>query len=404
MLREALRIGSSVHVEATFCGQRHPSLTMMCEEFGFCEKHDAIDKWSKRYEHQVQGEYWWMTDHWDQSLQELADSVRLSGFPARVEAVVCGGPAWLCVMLRTVWAVPMMLYFAWSITPFVPEHSKTLIFAQLRALGEARNPPTVFVAANWVLAAQFALQIRLRVPVRRPHGLYANQTYAPVLADNGKRRVMFTRIGQWSRDSGVALIFLAWSFLEQARKEGRPYPFEIFFLSIRLKGVDTSGMKLKYSDLANFHACIFWPWDLMMLMFNELYTMTMPMLLPERRWMHHVIVHTLRYTTMNWYHFWRQLDGRLPDVADVDFPLPLPWFTEGGGLRQAAYWYELSDFIQFPHLTYFTSLPDMLDRTATLDVTSIRAGMRIFNAVTVQSSLTFYRRAVAELFRRDFSF
>eukprot|EP00927_Polykrikos_kofoidii_P041959 TRINITY_DN3583_c0_g1_i3.p1 TRINITY_DN3583_c0_g1~~TRINITY_DN3583_c0_g1_i3.p1 ORF type:complete len:682 (-),score=84.77 TRINITY_DN3583_c0_g1_i3:266-2311(-) len=399
MLREALRIGLSVHVEATFCGQRHPSTEMMCKEFGYCEKHEGIEAWSKRYEHQVHGEYWWMPDHWDHVQQELADNVRFSGLAARVEAVVCGGPAWLCVMLRSVWAVPMMLYFAWPIASLVPAKFKTRIFAQVRAIGEAGDPPIAFVAANWVLAAQFAVQTRLRVPVRRPHGLYTNQTYSPLSADDGTPRVMFTRTGQWSRGSGVALQETAWSFLEQARQNGRPYPFELVFLSIKVRGVDTTQMSLSYSDLSNFHACIFWPWDIMMLMFNELYTMTMPMLLPERRWMHHLMVHALRHTTMNWYHLRPQLNGRLPDVTDVEFPLPLPWFSEGAGLMQAAFWYELSDFAQFPHLTYFTSLPDMLDRTAALDVASVQMGMRIFNELTLQSSLTFYRRAVAELLR-----
>ena len=56
-----------------------------------------------------------------------------------------------------------------------------------------RSPPTVLVVANWVLAAQFALQAgelglvepwepepeaHINVPVQRPHGLHANATYS----------------------------------------------------------------------------------------------------------------------------------------------------------------------------------------------------------------------------------
>jgi len=399
MLQAALRVGASVHIHASFYGQRHPKPGLACKEFGYCDENPALTSWFLKWESRWLGVYDWMPDKWDDCLSSLSSIVGSSGFVAKADIVVCGGPGWFCVMLRTLWAVPMLLYFAWPITPLIPPSFKTHIFSQVRALGQISDPPTVFVVANWVLAAQFALQVRMQVPVQRPHGIYVNQTYAPVPTPCGKPRVMVTRIGQWARVSGVALLEQTWGMFEQAKKEGRPLPFELVFLSIRIRGADTN-KAVTYPDFAKFHACIFWPWDVMMLMFNELYTMGMPLLLPHRRWMVHLVTHSLTHTEVNWWHLRGSVAGGLPDPSGVPFPLPFqPWVEPGEGVRPVAFWYELTDFMQFPHLTYFESLPDMLERVRTLDVPSIRRGMQSFNQATFRESIAFYRRAALELLR-----
>merc|ERR1712217_556085 len=152
-----------------------------------------------------------------------------------------------------------------------------------------------------------------------------------------------------------------------------------------------------YTEFAQFHACVFWPWDVMMLLFNELETMTGPIVIPNRRWMHHLILHALKHTQANWWHIRETVSGSLPHVARDPYPLPLPWIGAEHGLEQAAFWYELTDFVQFPHITYFGSVPEMLELLRNLDVDAIRAGMRNLNSVTLQESLGFYRIAAAEL-------
>merc|ERR1712039_569515 len=155
---------------------------------------------------------------------------------------------------------------------------------------------------------------------------------------------------------------------------------------------------LKYADFSTFSACIFWPWDVMMLLFNELYTMTMPLLLPARRWMLQLITHSLSHTEVNWWHLRDSVGGGLPEPSGVPYPLPfVPWVGQEEGLRPAAFWYELTDFMQFPHLTYFESLPDMLEKLRDLDVPAVRAGMRSFNRATFLDSISFYRAAAAEM-------
>lgn len=402
MLREALRVDPELQVDASFFGQRHPKPGLVCLEFGYCEQNKGVEEWFKRYEQRWLGEYDWMPDRWDEALQALADVVHTSDFRSKADVVVCGGPAWFCAMLRAFWSVPMLLYFAWPITPLIPAGFKNHVFTQIKFLGQSVHPAAVIVAANWVLAAQFAVQAQMHVPVLRPHGIYVNQTYAPIAAPNGNPRVMVTRLGQWARISGVALLEVVWSLMDQDKREkGRPFPLDLVFLSIRIRGVDTNA-PLTYADFASYHACIFWPWDVMMLLFNELYTITVPLLVPDSRWMSHLIVHAVRHTEVNWWHIRSAVGGALPSASpDVQFPLPhLPWLEDSGGLREAAYWYETTDFVQFPHITYFHSLPDMLEKVRNLDVPAIRKGMRRFNTVTLRRSVDWYRRAAVELLRK----
>merc|ERR1712232_374547 len=232
------------------------------------------------------------------------------------DMVVCGGPAWFCSMLRSARPAPMLLYFAWALVPMVPGNLKQQFLWQIQALGHTVSPPTVFIAANWILAAQFALQVRVAVPVLRPHGLYMNQTYSPVAAPNGFARIMVSRLGQWTGQSGPALLEMIWGLIkEEQRKDKMDFPFELVFLSIRVRGV-TPIFHVSYTEMAQFHACIFWPWDVMMLLFDELHTMTMPLLVPEKHWMHNIMLHQLRHTDLNWWHLRADtVSGSLPGAA-----------------------------------------------------------------------------------------
>eukprot|EP00933_Yihiella_yeosuensis_P020279 TRINITY_DN16288_c0_g1_i1.p1 TRINITY_DN16288_c0_g1~~TRINITY_DN16288_c0_g1_i1.p1 ORF type:complete len:662 (-),score=103.90 TRINITY_DN16288_c0_g1_i1:82-2067(-) len=404
MIKEALKVGAGLKVEASFTGQRHPSPGLVCKEFGYCDANPQLEKWFRSYEGRWLGDYEWMPAKWDEALGQLTAIIGSSSLMDRSDMVVCGGPAWFCVMLRTVWKVPMLLYFAWPIASLVPAEFKTHIFASVRTLCQTVYPPTVIVVANWILAAQFALQIHTKVDVQRPHGLYANATYAPLMSSRGRPRVMVTRIGQWARISGVALLETTWSLMEQHRKEkNSPYPMEMVFLSIRIRGTDTNAPVL-YKEFAGFHACVFWPWDVMMLLFNEIYSMTVPLVMPHRSWAIRVMFHSLVHTDVNWWHLrGEKVSGALPQAFGPEFPLPFkPWVgkageSDAGSLAELSYWYELTDFMQFPHITYFESLPDMLQKLIELDVSSIRDGMCKFNAHTLADSIEFYRNAAAEL-------
>lgn len=398
MLSRAL---GQTKIVAQFHGQRHPAPNAVCLEFGYCNENTALMDWFRRYESRWIGVYEWMMDKWSEAVSQLADVIRSDPFLADPDCVVCGGPGWFCAMMRSIQSKPMLLYFAWPIVPMIPGSLKPHVLATLQAMGRTVDPPTIFVAANWVLAAQFALQVQMAVPVLRPHGLYVNQTYAPLPAPNGLARVVFSRLGQWTVQAGPALLEVLWDLVTEEQRHGKTnFPFELVFLSIRVRGIDPI-LHLSYAELSQFHACVFWPWDVMMLLFTELYTLTMPLLVPERQWMRTIMLHSLQHTEVNWWHVRTEsVEGALPVASSKSFPLPhLPWIgSTDPGVEAAAYWYELTDFAQFPHVTYFESLPDLLIRIKTMDVAAVRRGMRAFNRVTLQTSLAFYGRAAARLF------
>eukprot|EP00971_Amphidinium_carterae_P185952 3691402-Amphidinium_carterae.1 len=206
MMREALRrVAPDATVLAEFHGQRHPKPGIVCLEFGYCHANQGLNEWFLRYESRFVGTYDWMPEHWPTAVEELATVVRADDFMSSSDCVVCGGPGWFCAMMRAIEAKPMLLYFAWPLVPMVPEGMKSMLLWQMQAMARSSDPPTVIIAANWLLAGQFALQLHVTVPVLRPHGLYVNQTYAPVPGPRGVARVLVSRLGGWTHQSGVAL-------------------------------------------------------------------------------------------------------------------------------------------------------------------------------------------------------
>lgn len=397
MARRALLVGGAARVEGRFYGQRHPKPQLICNEFGYCdEKNQDLEKWFMRYEYRWLGEYEWMTQQkWGQASAEFAEIVGADYYIRRADLLICGGPFWVCTMLRSARPAPMLLYFAWPAINLLPEAYKPHLLAQLQLFGQLASPPTVMIVANHILAAQFAYQAHIEVPVQRPHGLYTNASYAPVVAENGKHKVMVTRVGQWAQKAGIALLEVTLKLAD----DDPEFPFYMLFLSVARKGYPDTTQAFTYAQFAEFYACVFWPWDVMMLLFNELYTMTVPLLVPESRWMYTLIHHSLTLTPYNWWHIRGNIvRGGLPSVSMHDYPLPYkPWITTNGTLSEAAYWYELTDFAQFPHITYFSSLPDMMSKLQALDVSNIRAGMKQFNKETLTESLAFYRRSAVKL-------
>lgn len=381
MLRDAIRAAGDINVQARFFGQRHPKPGLLCDEFGYCDKNPDLDMWFMKYENRWLGEFDWMNNKWHQATIELAVAVGNDDFVNQADAFICGGPFWVCSMLRVARPCPMLLYFAWAVVPMVPDNVKPHVLAQLQAMGHTAMPPTVFLVSNHILAAQFAFQASLRVPVLRPHGLYVNATYAPVLSPDQRHRVLVTRVGQWARQSGIALLEITLKLVEE-----RPsYPFEIVFLSVQRRGYPDTTKALTYKHFAEYYACIFWPWDVMMLLFDELYSL---------------MQHSLIFTEVNWWHLRSAtVNGELPRAAKRQFPLPFkPWISENASIAEVSYWYELTDFVQFPHVTNFASVPQMLQHLVELNVAATRAGMRRFNIATLKASRAFYLQAVMRLF------
>jgi len=210
---------------------------------------------------------------------------------------------------------------------------------------------------------------------------------------------MFSRLGVWSGQAGPALLELLWSFFGEEQQKGN-FPFEPVFLSVRVRAVSTI-FAVTYEEMSQFYACVFWPWDVMMMLFSELYTMLVPLFLPDRHWIVSTMLWSLRYSDQNWWHIRaRNVKAQLPSAGLAPFPIPYdPWIgtDQFDGREQAAYWLSLTEFEQYPSLGHFRSVPDLLAQLRQLDPEEAKRGMRAFNEATLRSSLDFYRWAAASL-------
>merc|ERR1712181_212648 len=126
--------------------------------------------------------------------------------------------------------------------------------------------------------------------------------------------------------------------------------------------------------------------------------MGLPLFVPTRRWMWRILWHAVTHTGMNWWHLREKMvSGAVPTTTTTNQrgPLPFaPWVSggppeKGGGLQQIAYWYELTDFAQMPHVIYFESIPELLALLRTVDVPAVRARMRRFSEFSLKRSVRF---------------
>lgn len=136
-----------------------------------------------------------------------------------------------------------------------------------------------------------------------------------------------------------------------------------------------------------------------MMLFSELYTMLVPLFLPDRHWIVSTMLWSLRYSDQNWWHIRaRNVKAHLPSAGLAPFPIPYdPWIgtDQFDGREQAAYWLSLTEFEQYPSLGHFRSVPDLLAQLRQFDPEEAKRGMRAFNEATLRSSLDFYRWAAA---------
>eukprot|EP00746_Dinoflagellata_sp_MGD_P048975 gnl/MRDRNA2_/MRDRNA2_221765_c0_seq1.p1 gnl/MRDRNA2_/MRDRNA2_221765_c0~~gnl/MRDRNA2_/MRDRNA2_221765_c0_seq1.p1 ORF type:complete len:155 (+),score=27.34 gnl/MRDRNA2_/MRDRNA2_221765_c0_seq1:3-467(+) len=73
------------------------------------------------------------------------------------------------------------------------------------------------------------------------------------------------------------------------------------------------------------------------------------------------------------------------------------WLRRGVRFDAMRYWYQFSDFARFPGLTYFDSIPDLLCKAKSLDIPSVTALMREYNAKTLVHSSAFWSHSLKVL-------
>merc|ERR1740121_1398678 len=97
-----------------------------------------------------------------------------------------------------------------------------------------------------------------------------------------------------------------------------------------------------------------------MLMLNELYNMGVPILVPSRAWMSSIIKRMLEYTDFGWWQFRQESAVALPaDGGSGGKAEVWPWVGANSTVASVLELYDLTDFVRWPHITSFSSLPDL---------------------------------------------
>lgn len=328
----------------------------------------------------------------------------------------------------------MLVYQAFPLVGATPEVHMHLMLLNFREM--ARGPQrSTFVAYSEFLSSQFAFQVGQRPLCIRPHSLYATRLakYDP---DRNNPRVLVSRVAGWARDGGVALVHLVEMF---ANRDLRPQTqLRFVFLGLSREPSDTVGgvdQPFGYAELRRFRAAVYFPWDMGMLLFSELYNMGVPLLIPSRTWIAAIIKRMLEYLDFGWWQVRSNSAVVLPasrrtssyrpaqedgnstnehfahvnatmstgdpmitkEIEDVNAFGMWPWLSTNSTIAEIIELYDRTDFVRWPHVKTFDSLPALMSNVRSLDFDSTSEAMQRWNEAELPRSLDILNRAVGAM-------
>ncbi|CAE8655331.1 unnamed protein product, partial [Polarella glacialis] len=324
--------------------------------------------------------------------------------PQLVEAdlILCTQPMALCALLRGITDLPMLLYQAFPLVGATPLAFRHLLLLQLRETQVANPKRSSLVAYSEYLSQQVQRQTGQRPICLRPHSLYAARAptgggYSP---DRENPRVLVSRLAGWARDGAAAVLHLSEAFAERMlRPETR---IRLVFLGVQRPDAETvAGISrpFGYNELRRFRAAVYFPWDMGMLLFSELYAVGVPLLIPGRAWIAAMIKRMLENTDFGWWQV-REEGSAVALPSRKSLPgstLSWPWLSANSSIAEILQLYELTDFARWPHVTAFASLPELMVSLRTIDFDSTSQQMIRWNEATLPRSLDILARTLASL-------
>lgn len=396
-LVQAAASAIQVSLLTSVLGTQYPWPDLICEIFGHCLRSKHVDKAVTTLVVQMYKPTWDMSD----LLQTLHSAMEEEPLLQQMDFLLCAQPMTICALLRSLTEKPMLLYQAFPLVGATPMVYAPIVLLQFREM--VRSPRrTALVAYSEFLAVQLHRQLGQRPICIRPHSLYA--THPPTGAmydpDRENPRILVSRTAGWARDGASALVSLT---EELANRELRPGTrIRIVFMGVARSASDTvAGVSqpFTYLQLKRFRAGIFIPWDMGMLMFCELYNMGMPVLMPSRAWMASIIKRMLEYTDFGWWQARDNTAVALPfgTASGPESPPAWPWWSSNSTVKEILDLYDLTDFPRWPHVTFFTSLPELMVQLHTMDYDQLSEGMMRWNKKALPLSLALLTTTIGGL-------
>ncbi|CAE8627079.1 unnamed protein product [Polarella glacialis] len=296
------------------------------------------------------------------------------------DILVCTSPFVVCALLQRATDKPMLGYLGLPLLWKRPtDHfdnatARKEFWALLPGL--LARPDVVLATNNPVLTEQIAYQAPQAIlPVVRPHARFTRATYAP------------TRLREAMLVSRTKFL---WVTLGCALRHFMSNEYPITFT------IANSDSKFEFREMAAHRAVVLVPWEHALMAFYEFYSMSVPLLMPAASWAYRLVFDAdgnLGSTTS----VYKDISDQCDQEAGCDPARhPYPPFAFAS-FESRRYWYQYTSFVQFPHVTTFSSIPDLLLKLPALDLSGISSSMKAFNDETFIRSTAFWRNAAKSL-------
>jgi hypothetical protein len=268
-----------------------------------------------------------------------------------------------------------------------------------------QQPLVQGVAAYSVTTALVGFQAGIKLPLAGKAG-----RYLPANAFWNMRRpleVLLTRSRFFETPFGQHLRTLISTFTQQFQSQLR-FPLQQEVAAF-----------LSYEDLASFRAAVILPQDLGLHKFTEHYAMAMPIWMPAREWAYRLQMN-IPWGMVSYSGSWQpkfvdseDLSEGMPADADPfrapseewegqerpDLAYP-PWFNAQVvpyQLARVSFWYEFSEFVAYPGVQTFDSVPSLFAGTSNTNLHEVSATMRRYRAELWQTTRAVYAAAASRL-------
>ncbi|CAK8993124.1 unnamed protein product [Durusdinium trenchii] len=382
-LVEACLKKASVTVDTTVLGTTYPFPEIMCESFGHCAKQVHLDQAVRLLVQQMYRPTWEPAQLLDLLSKGLQDAALIQS-----DLLLCAQPMALCSFLRSLTEKPILLYQAFPLVGATPMAYRHLLLVQLREVQVANPRRSALVAYSEFLAQQVQRQTGQRPLCLRPHSLYALGAgrYQP---DREHPRILLGRMAGWARNSAGAAVRLIEAFAEDMLRPGQ---LRLVFLGLHRESTDlVAGLSrpFGYAELRRYRGAVYFPWDMGMLLFSELYAIGVPLFLPDRAWITSIIKRMLEYTDFGWWQ--AREDGSAVvlanSTADGESHRFWPWMSANSTMKEILELYDLTDFIRWPHVSRFGSFGALMAQLLAAEFDATSEAMLRWNDASLPWSL-----------------
>lgn len=296
---------------------------------------------------------------------------------AKADILMCSEPPFFCSVLAFI-GKPVFGYWGNPFGAYLREVEQKSFYARFHDV-LATNKRNTFATMSSHLSALIYWHTGVAVPSLQPLGAYTQAVYRPQLADVLVTKIMFARwdvlcvlneFAEALRISEVAAMVKPWKRLHNATR----------FVSI-------SGLTDRsWENWGRHRAAVVLPYDPQQMVFHELYSMGLPLLVPN--------VELLSMLTRRGYTNIRDFDFSRPGWQVPKQELAYSW-NEDASIWELRWWNSLSEYVRAPHLLTWGSVPEILQILFQTNLDDVSSKMRQETTRRIVASSDFWRAAFA---------